>query len=283
MTVLEAIQKSTDFLAKKGVESPRLQSELLLGHILKIPRLKLYLDFSRALSDSETGNLRELVQRRGNREPLQHIVGSTSFCGLEMKVDRSVLVPRPETEALAERGWKYLNSLARACTFLDFGTGSGCIAIAICQRAKEARGWAIDSSPEALAIAAENASANAVKERLTLSEADGFKTLDPALRFDLIVSNPPYVPTAEIDTLQEEVRSFDPRAALDGGADGLDFYRLLGREAAGFLVAGGKMMVEFGDGQEAPLAPIFMNTGWHVESVERDLNDKPRIMVLRRA
>src|SRR5687768_6228646 len=132
MTIIEAIQKSTDFLAKKGVDSPRLQSELLLAHVLKTQRLKLYLDFARSLTDAETAALRDLVQRRGNREPLQHILGTANFCGLEIKVNRNVLVPRPETELLAEHGWKFLDSLNRASTFLDFGTGSGCIAIAIC-------------------------------------------------------------------------------------------------------------------------------------------------------
>ena len=144
MTVLEAIQKSTDFLAKKGVDSPRLQSELLLARVLKTKRLKLYLDFERKLNDAETTELRELVQRRGAREPLQHIIGATSFCGLELSVTRHVLVPRPETELLAEHGWKFLNSLNRESSFLDFGTGSGCIAIALSHFAKASRGIAHD-------------------------------------------------------------------------------------------------------------------------------------------
>ena len=283
MTVLEAIQKSTDYLAKKGVDSPRLQSELLLAHVLKTQRLKLYLDFARGLSDQETAALRDLVQRRGNREPLQHILGTAVFCGLEMKVNKSVLVPRPETEVLAEHAWKFLNSLGRDSTFLDFGTGSGCIAIAVCHHAKQPRGWAIDRSPEALAVAAENASANRVNDRLTLLESDGFKAFDPSMRFDFIVSNPPYIPSQEIESLQEEVRDYDPRAALDGGADGLDFYRMLGSESAHFLTDRGKMMLEFGDGQEAVLPAIFSSTGWQVESVERDFTLRPRILILRRS
>ena len=112
MTVLEAIQKSTDFLAKKGVESPRLQTELLLAHLLKTPRMKLYLNFERVLTPEETDALREMIRRRGQREPLQHITGSTSFCGLEIAVNRHVLVPRPETELLDEFGWKFLNKLS---------------------------------------------------------------------------------------------------------------------------------------------------------------------------
>jgi release factor glutamine methyltransferase len=283
MSILEAIQKSTDFLAKKGVDSPRLQSELLLAYVLRTPRLKLYLDFARNLSEAETTALRELVQRRGNREPLQHILGTASFCGLEIKVNPHVLVPRPETELLAECGWKFLNSLNRESTFLDFGTGSGCIAIALCHHTKLARGWALDQSPEALAVAAENASRHSTAESLTFIESHAFQSLDPSLRFDLIISNPPYIPSAEIETLQEEVRDFDPRAALDGGADGLQFYRLLGSEAAHFLADGGKMMLEFGDGQETALAPIFTAAGWQIEAVAQDFHQKPRILVLRRA
>jgi release factor glutamine methyltransferase len=283
VTILEAIQKTTDFLAKKGVDSPRLQSELLLAHVLKAQRLKLYLDFARKLTDEETDSLRGLVQRRGDREPLQHILGTASFCGLEIKVNSSVLVPRPETELLAEHAWKFLNALGRDSTFLDFGTGSGCIAIAVGLHAKQSRGWAIDRSPEALAVATENTFLNKVNDRVIFVESDGFKSLDPSLRFDLIVSNPPYIPSQEIETLQEEVRDYDPRAALDGGADGLDFYRLLGSESTHFLADRGKMMLEFGDGQEAALQLLFRSQGWAVESVEGDYTQRPRILILRRS
>ena len=283
MTVLEAIQKSTEFLAKKGVDSPRLQSELLLAHLLKMQRLKLYLEFARNLSDQETTALRELVQRRGNREPLQHILGTASFCGLEMKVNSSVLVPRPETELLAEEGWKFLNSLGRESTFLDFGTGSGCIAISLCHHAQQARGWALDYSKEALTIAAANAANSSVAERITFVEGNGLSAVSSNLRFDLIISNPPYIPSEEINTLQEEVRNYDPRSALDGGSDGLDFYRLLAKEAANHLAAQGKLMLEFGDGQERSLASIFASQGWTVDTIEKDYSRRPRILIASRS
>src|SRR5688572_29400577 len=167
MTVLDAIQKGTEFLTKKGVDSPRLQSELLLAHVLQTPRLKLYLDFARPLKEDQTDALRELIKRRGNREPIQHILGGTSFCGLEIGVNCHVLVPRPETELLAEAGWKFLNSRNRPSTFLDFGTGSGCIAIALCHFASSATGWAIDKSEDALGVARENATKNQVAERIS--------------------------------------------------------------------------------------------------------------------
>lgn len=278
MTVLEAIQKSTEFLAKKGVDSPRLQSELLLAHVLKTQRLKLYLDFARALDETQTTAFRELIKRRGNREPLQHILGGTSFCGLEMAVNYHVLVPRPETELLAEEGWKFLNSLARPATFLDFGTGSGCIAIALCHFAPHASGCALDRSEDALKIARENAAQNKVADRLRFVASDGFGALAHGECFDLIISNPPYIPGPEIATLQEEVRNFDPHAALDGGRDGLEFYRLLAREAPGHLAPSGKLLAEFGDGQEQKISEIFRNAGWNVEAILCDYSSRPRII-----
>jgi release factor glutamine methyltransferase len=282
VTVLEAIQKSTDFLAKKGVDSPRLQSELLLAHVLKTQRLKLYLDFARSLTDAETTALRELVQRRGTREPLQHIVGTASFCGLELKVDRNVLVPRPETELLAEHGWKFLNSLPRESAFLDFGTGSGCIAIALIHFAKQSRGTATDKSSEALAIARENATKHSFDTKLQFVESTAFSNIPQSLHFDLIIANPPYIPSAEIDSLQEEVRKYDPHSALDGGSDGLDFYRLLANESPQYLVPTGKLMVEFGDGQQDQLRSLFSSVGWNVEAIHNDLTDRPRILIANR-
>ena len=283
MTILEAIQKSTDFLGKKGVDSPRLQSELLLAHILKTQRLKLYLDYARNLSDEDTTTLRDLIQRRGAREPLQHILGTANFCGLEIKVNRHVLIPRPETELLAEHGWKFLNSLHRDSTFLDFGTGSGCIAIALSHFAPQSRGWAIDQSAEAISVAAENAAANNVASRLTFLHLDNLAALDQNLRFDLIISNPPYIPTAEIPTLQDEVRDFDPRAALDGGADGLDLYRLLAQQVPAHLAPAGKLILEFGDRQETALPEIFTSAGWVIENLLNDYSQRPRILVAVRA
>jgi release factor glutamine methyltransferase len=279
LTVLEAIQKSTDFLVKRGVDSPRLQSELLLAHVLKTQRLKLYLDFARTLEQAQTTALRELVKRRGNREPLQHILGATSFCGLEIKVNHNVLVPRPETELLAEEGWKFLNSLNRPATFLDFGTGSGCIGIALCHFGPASTGCAIDKSKDALEVARENAARNKVQDRITFLLSEAFGALEAIARFDLIISNPPYIPAGEIPMLQEEVRNFDPHAALDGGWDGLDFYRLLAREARPFLACDGKLLAEFGDGQEAKVSSIFSSFGWTVERILKDYSSRPRIIV----
>jgi release factor glutamine methyltransferase len=294
VTVLEAIQKSAEFLGKKNVAVPRLQTELLLAHLLKLPRMKLYLNFDRQLSAAETDALRELVTRRGRREPLQHIVGSTSFHGLEIAVNRQALIPRPETELLAEAGWQFL--LARpapdrlndgaaapaALTALDFGTGTGCIAIVLAHKCPNAKITALDVSEAALALARENAAANGVAERIEFRAGDGFAALGGARAFDLIISNPPYIPSAEIATLEPEVRDFDPRTALDGGADGLDFYRRLAAQAPGFLQADGRIMVEFGDGQAEAIRAIFTGEKWIVEAVREDYSQRARILIARR-
>ncbi len=304
MTVLEAIQKSTEFLDKKKVESPRLQTELLLAHLLKMPRMKLYLNFDRALVVAETDALRELIKRRGLREPLQHIIGSTSFCGYEIAVNRLVLVPRPETEMLAELGWQYLNGAhgkaegqspdrledkpqkladqaVGAPRVLDFCTGSGCIAIALAAKCPSASIVATDISAEALVLAQENAVKSGVAERIEFLQGDGLAALKAGLQFDLIVSNPPYIASAEIATLDPEVRDFDPRLALDGGADGLDFYRMLAKAAKMFLKPDGKIMLEFGDGQADGIKKFFEDEKWIVEAVQEDYSQRARILIAR--
>ena len=320
MTVLEAIQKSSEFLARKGVDSPRLQTELLLAHLLKLPRMKLYLNFERTLAPAEVDGLREFIKRRGQHEPLQHITGSTSFCGFEIAVNRHALVPRPETELLAESGWEFLHQLSEGRVIrapnsrenengasqsstlwvLDFGTGTGCIAIALAAKCPSAKIIATDISADALALAKENAGRNNVADRIEFLQGDGFAALQnvgqasclspsekkkletggtPVLHFDLIISNPPYIPSAEIAALQPEVRDFDPRAALDGGADGLDFYRKLAAESKPFLKPDGKIMLEFGDGQADAIKKIFQNEKWIVEAVQEDYSHRQRILI----
>jgi len=298
VTVLEAIQKSAEFLGKKNIESPRLQTELLLAHLLKMPRLKLYLNFERELSAQEIDALRELVKRRGAREPLQHIVGATSFCGFEIAVNRHALVPRPETELLAELGWDFLATFnLQPSTAVDFGTGAGCIAIALAAKCPNAKIFATDISPDALALAKQNAEKNNVAERIKFFQDDGFAVfglrrhvgalesgdMSPHSKFDLIISNPPYIPSAEIETLQPEVKNFDPRAALDGGADGLDFYRMFATQAKPFLKSHGKIMLEFGDGEADAIKNIFENEKWIVEAVKQDYSQRARILIAKPA
>jgi release factor glutamine methyltransferase len=294
VTVLEAIQRSTEFLKNKGVDSPRLQTELLLAHLLAMPRMKLYLNFERNLSDTELDTFRNLIKRRGQREPLQHIVGSTSFCGLELAVNRHVLIPRPETEFLAEQGWTFLHSLNtrpsaasspptsadQPPTALDLGTGSGCLAIALAVHCPSARLVATDISAAALNVAKQNAARHNVLERIDFLEGNTFAVFNSLNSFNLIISNPPYIATREIPSLQVEVRDYDPRQALDGGPDGLSFYRRIAAEAAPLLKPGGKIMLEFGDDHAPAIREIFEAEKWIVEAVLEDYTQRPRIIII---
>ena len=289
VTVLEVIQKSTEFLTRKGVESARLQVELLLAHVLELPRLKLYLEFERVLSPEELDRLREGVQKRGQRVPLQHLLGTVSFCGYEMEVDSRVLIPRSETEQLAERAWLALTQAREGAgaggesVVLDFGTGSGCLAILMALKCPWVRVHALDVSSAALEVARANARRHRVEDRIEFHLSAGLAGLPGDARYQLILSNPPYIPTAEMASLQPEVRDHDPRLALDGGADGLDFYRLLARECGFFLDENGRLMAEMGDGQERGVRDVFEEAGWTVEKVLPDLADRPRILVACRS
>jgi release factor glutamine methyltransferase len=284
MTVSQVIQRSTEFLARHGVESARLHAELMLAHVLQMPRLQLYLNFDRVLTDTELDALRAMVKRRSAREPLQHILGLTNFCGLDLEVNRDVLVPRPETELLAERACSVLAGMAGANpVVLDFGTGSGCLAVVIATRFPVAQVHATDVSEPALTVARRNAARHGVAERIQFHRADGLATLPPELRFDLLVSNPPYIPTAQIASLQPEVRDHDPHVALDGGPDGLRFFRLLAAEAPAFLKPGAVAVLEFGDGQAAAVQALFQAHGWQIMAVEPDEAGTPRLLVARRA
>lgn len=280
MTVLEVIKRSSEYLEKRGVESPRLQIELLLAHVLKLPRLKLYLDFERRLSEHELDAVRILVKRRGDREPLQYIVGMTSFCGIELEVSPAVLIPRPETELLVEQTWSFLGRSGNpAPRVLDFGTGSGSIAIAVAAKFPQAFVAAIDVSESALPVARANAERN--KTRVEFHRGGDFGPAGQQA-FDLIVSNPPYIPTSELSSLQPEVRDHEPHLALDGGADGLEFHRLIAREAPSHLADGGKLMVELGFGQAQAAAEVYVKEGWLVESVLPDYSGCARILIAHR-
>ena len=301
VTVLEVIQRSTEFLTKKNVESPRLQAELLLAHTLGLPRMRLYLSFDRVLDAAEEETVRQLVKRRGAREPLQHIVGSTSFCGLEIAVNRDVLVPRPETELLAEQVWNLLKQRADCLaeivganpsgpeldgagpTALDFGTGSGCVAIAVAVNCRAARVTALDFSGGALEVARQNAARHQVEKRIELVLGNGLGSLPSGARFDVVAANPPYIPSGEIASLDPEVRDYDPRSALDGGPDGLDFYRHLATESGARLKPGGKLLMEFGDGQQEQIERMFLRENWIVEQILKDYTQRPRILIAHTA
>ncbi len=280
MRVIEVVQRSAAFLESRGVESPRLQVELILAHVLRIPRLQIYLQFEKVLSADLLDAIRLAVQRRGQRVPLQHILGSTSFCGFEIDVSPDVLIPRPETELLAEHAWTWLSRHSPASPFvLDWGTGSGCLAIAIAANHPSARVTAIDISSATLDVARRNATRHSVTNRIEFVQSDGVEPLPAGSRFHLIVSNPPYIPTAEIPTLEPEVRDHDPSLALDGGPDGLDLYRRLAVTLRERLLPGGALLLEFGEGQAPALSKILTAARWSVPEVHADHSGRDRFLV----
>jgi len=284
VTVLETIQRSTEYLAGKGVDSPRLQAEWLLAHVLQVPRLQLYLQFERELTEDQTSLTRAAVQRRGRREPLQHILGTVVFCGLELSSGPEALIPRPETELLAETTLAWLKELPpEKRQLLDFGTGSGCLAIALTAHCAETLACALDISARALELAHSNAARHGVVDRIRFFAGDGFAALPEGGQFSVIVSNPPYIPSGELAGLEPEVRDHDPRNALDGGEDGLDFYRRLAREGRSWLRSNGRLFLELGDGQVEPVCALFESHSWIVESVTDDYSGRPRVLIVRGA
>jgi len=258
--VLKILNWTKGYLAEKGVENPRLEAEWLLCEALSLDRVGLYLNFDKPLSDSELAAFRGMVLRRGKREPLQYILGSQEFMGLEFQVSPAVLIPRHDTEVLVTEAVK---RGAAARSILDIGTGSGCVAIALAKALPEAEVCSVDISGEALAVARGNAERNGAAVELVQGSL-----LEPftGRRFDMIVSNPPYIPAAELATLQQEVRGFEPLNALDGGGDGLDFYRRITAGATEHLNEGGWLLFEVGAGQAPRVLGLLRAGGFALES-----------------
>lgn len=281
LTVLEIIKRSTEFLQKHGVESARLNTELLVGHALGLKRMQLYLQFERPLAEPELAKIRPLVKRRSEREPLQYIIGTTEFSGLTLKVDRRALIPRPETELLIE-------IVKEKCptppaTVLDLGTGTGAIALALANLFPDSRVTAVDSSPNALALARENAEALKFSERVNLVQSDWFTALPADARYDLIVANPPYLTEAETRETSPEVQKFEPWSALSSGPLGTEDLRVIIDAAPRWLAAGGWLMLETGIAQHAELLARAQATGFAVVESRRDLTGRDRFLVARLA
>jgi release factor glutamine methyltransferase len=242
--VLSLLNWGSDYLAARGFDEARLHVDLLLAHVLGVRRLDLYLQFDRPLSAAELARFKSLFKRRLNHEPLQYVTGETEFMGLPLWVDRSVLIPRPETELLVETAVAILKTTGKESPeVLDLGTGSGNIAIALAHFLPNLSVTAVDVSGEALATAARNLARHGVKN-VRLEQMDLFGPDLEKRHFDLVVSNPPYVSAAEYPTLQAEVRDFEPRVATTDDADGLRFLKRICPLAAATLNVGGAMLVE---------------------------------------
>lgn len=254
-TILKVLTWTKGYLAEKGVENARLEAEWLLCAALGLDRVGLYVNFDKPLSAGELGACRALVARRARREPLQYILGSQEFYGLEFEVVPEVLIPRYDTETLVREA---LGRAPKGAKILDIGVGSGCIAVALAKNLPHADVSGVDLSPEALELAERNAKRHGVA--VSLSRGSLFEPFTDR-EFDVIVSNPPYIRTSDITTLQPEVRDFEPHASLDGGVDGLDYYRRIIPGAPVHLKHGGWLLLEMGIGQAADLLALFEATG----------------------
>lgn len=253
ITVLEAIKLSSDFLENRGVESPRLNVEMMLSHILKCKRLNLYLAFDQPLQEEELDLLRDCIRRRGNREPLQYILGEVEFYGIPLKVNPSVLIPRQETEILIDSVLDYSKD-RQIKEILDIGTGSGNISIALAKHLPGSNVTAIDISPEVLETAKNNAIDNGVGEQVRcrlLNIMTGGDSLPG--KYDIIVSNPPYIGRNEFEKLAPELRVYEPHSALTDNLDGLSFYKAILEGSAKWMNEGGAVFFEAGEGQ----APVI--------------------------
>ena len=275
-TVLKVLNWTKEYLSQKGVENARLESEWMLCAVLGLDRMGLYVNFDKPLTEAELAAYRAMVMRRARREPLQYILGTQEFMGLEFDVTPDVLIPRHDTEVLVKAAVQRAGEHGR---ILDIGVGSGCIAVAIAKALPLADVYGVDKSPAALAVARGNADKHGA--RLNLSEGS---LLEPfaGQRFDLIVSNPPYIPTSDLAGLQEEVRGYEPRHALDGGDDGLDFYRLIILAAPGHLANGGWLIFEVGIGEAGPVLELLKQGGDFTDLfAEHDLNGIDRVVGAR--
>ncbi len=279
-TTLRLLNWTQGWFGQKGIDAPRLTAELLLAHALRCDRVRLYLDFDKPLGDPELAAFRELVRRRAEREPTAYLLGARDFYGRPFQVDARVLVPRPETELVLEAALAALPADGAGHRALDLCTGSGALAISLALERPGAQVTATELSPEALAVARENAAR--LGAAVTLLEGDLYAPLAPEEKFDVIVSNPPYVPRGELDTLPPEVRR-EPRLALDGGDDGLAISRRIVAEAPVRLRPGGTLVLEMHESHAHDLPAICLQSGFERAAPHRDLAGLPRFVVAHMA
>jgi release factor glutamine methyltransferase len=281
-TILRLMLWSADYLAGKGVESARLDAEYLLAHVLGVGRLEMYLQHERPLESSELDAFRPLLRRRAAREPLQYILGRQSFREVELEVGPGVLIPRPETEGLVQNVLDWARG-RDGLVALDLGTGSGAIALSLLAEGPFARVVATDVSEHALEVAARNALSAQVEPRVELRRGAWFDAVHPGERFDVVVSNPPYVSEGDRDGLQPEVLDWEPAEALFAGPDGLAALREIVRGAAGVIHGGGLLALETGQGQTARVAELLEEAGAYANvRVGRDLAGRQRVVFATR-
>jgi len=275
MTIKQAVLQAAQAFETAGVPDPRIDAEIILSHVTGLDRLNMLMNGSRELTQEQEQRFSSLLLSRTKREPLQYLLGEQFFCGLRFQVDSRVLIPRQETEELCQWGLSHLKTLKKEpLSALDLCTGSGAIAVTLKHECPHAAVTASDLSAEALSLAKQNAQMNGAE--IQFLQGDLWEPIR-GKAFDLILSNPPYIPSADCDTLQEEVMR-EPRMALDGGADGLDFYRRIADEAITHLNPGGLIAVELGIGEAEAVAQMFQNAGLTDVSIRKDLYGVARMV-----
>lgn len=258
-TIKKLIQWTAGYFRNHGVEEARLDAEILLGYVLGRPRIYLYTNYDQIMNKEELARYRELIRRRAAGYCTAVLIGEKEFMGIPFRVNEHVLVPRPDTEAWLEKVIQRFRNLPDI-SMLDLGTGSGALAVSFLYYCKEAWGVAVDISEKALETAKTNGERAGISDRVEFRRGDFLDALREDEQFDVILSNPPYIPSGDIDGLAEEVRR-EPRIALDGGPDGLKFYRTLGEKAVRFLRPGGLLAAEVGIGQAETVRTFFENGG----------------------
>ena len=302
MTALDRMKEITEFLRGLGIDDAHKESEIIVTHCLGIDKASLYRD-NPVLSERDVKEIDTVLQRRAQREPLQYIIGHLEFCGLKIKVGQGVLIPRPETELLAEEVIKAVQRSAFSVQrkskdselqtsnselrILDLCTGSGCLALAIAKHFPDADVYGTDISKDAIRYANENAVLNDIRN-VTFLKGSLFEPLSQLLThnsslltFDVIVSNPPYIRSGDILNLQPEINKWEPRNALDGGEDGLSYYRTILSEARRYLMLSGVIFLEIGEGQAEEVSVIAMQNGFCNISVIKDYAGIERIVAVR--
>lgn len=265
-TIKSVLQWTTEYFTKLGLDSPRVDAEILLSKALNCNRVKLYIDQDKPLSQPELNAMHQLVERRGAHEPVAYILGSKGFMQDDFLVTPAVLIPRPETELLVEELGRLFKD--EHCEFLDIGTGSGAIALSLLRLLPQAHAKAVDISSDALQVAATNAKQLNLADRVKFVKADVYSGLD-SQQFDLIVSNPPYIPDNDIPALSKDVQR-EPRLALAGGGDGLNFYRRIVKDAAAHLAQDGVLAMEMGINQSSAVQELCHQNGFTVTAVVKD-------------
>ena len=278
MTVLEVLQSTTGYFQKHNIDSPRLNAEQLLAHVLGRKRMELYLDFERRLRESELAPLRELVKRRGSGEPLQHLLGTVEFCGRTFRCDKRALVPRPETEQLVELLISHFKSEIACSRMVDVGTGSGVIALTLTAEFPKTEIVGVDISEDALMLARENAERLGLADRVRFLQSNLLESVQPD--FDLIVANLPYVSTADRQNLSREVLH-DPEVALFAGTRGDELVRQLIAQAPSWFRPGGMLAMEIGIGQSDTLVAALAEKNYRDILTEKDYSGVIRFLFAR--